>query len=168
MKAKGGWGGQKHLCDEQRSCQMSVREEQLISCCSPWGITMLLNSHPNSTTHNATLSAGTHTQTTFCSRMSSTMGASSGQAYYSFSEVVVSLLTGRHKYFSTLLPRVNGCPSNSYSTYGAVWPHAETFGIVTFIEIPRSLMRMGKVQGRRASTGGKKHSICEAVKRFML
>lgn len=49
--------------------------------------------------------------------LSSPVGASVRQAYYSYPEGVLSLLTGRHKYSSTSSPRVNGCPSGCSEPY---------------------------------------------------
>lgn len=46
----------------------------------------------------------------------SPIGASVRQAYYSYPEGALSLLTGRHKYSSTSSVRVNGCPSAASRT----------------------------------------------------
>lgn len=86
----------------------SVRCAQLISGCSPQGVRMPLN---------PPLPARPPTRVPLCCGLSSLVGASVRQAYYSYPEGVLSLLTGRHKYSSTSSPRVNGCPSGCREPY---------------------------------------------------
>lgn len=82
----------------------SVRRAQLISCCSPQGVRTPLNPHECRYAVD-------------CTRQSE---QALSQAYYSYPEGALSLLTGRHKYSCTSSPRVNGCPSGcSEQTYRA-------------------------------------------------
>lgn len=100
-----------------------------------------------------------HAYKPLCCELDSTIGASVGQAYYSYPEGVVSLLTGRHKYSSTSSPRVNGCPSGSNETYRAAcaWCRHTQYGHFHW----NSKVTYGdrkKQRGQEATWGSHKYS----------
>lgn len=88
------------------------RDVELISCCSPQGITMPLNPPPHTQSPK-------HTHKPLWCEFDSTFAANVRQAHYSYPEGALSVLTGRHKYSSTFSARVNGCPSDCGEAYRA-------------------------------------------------
>lgn len=109
-----------------------------------------------------------HRRKPLCRDLVATIGAGAGQAYYSYPQGVVSLLTGRHKYSSTSSPRVNGCPSGNNEMYRAAcaWrrrTHRHTQRTSTFGGIARSLMEMGGEKRGGQEAAWDSHECCASA-----
>lgn len=105
-----------------------VKRAQLISCCSTSGCQ----------------DAPEPTQAPPRCGLRSPIGASVKQAYYSYPEGVLSLLTGRHKYSSISSPRVNGCPSDCSEPYSRTECLLQMCGVGTFVATARSFTKRKK------------------------
>lgn len=140
-------------------CSSSPAAHLRVSEC-PW---TRAHTHTHTTRHTHKCR---HIRKPLCCELVATIGAGAGQAYYSYPQGVVSLVTGRHKYSSTSSPRVNGCPSGNNEMYRAAcaWcrhTHRHARCMSTFAGRARSLMEMGRGEtGRTRSRMRQPQVLC--------